>query len=145
MPEFTKSDQPSKGGRPPFKPTATQRDRVALMAAGGIPQPAIAAMLGCCERTLRYCFKAELEIGRGVKRAENLERLEAAAKGGSIGAMKTLEAIFGHAETKQLQGKSKPEARPSKRTLAARAAAAAGGAGTPWGSDLDWSTGGRPQ
>ena len=99
-------------------------------------QPAIAAMLGCCERTLRYCFKAEFEIGRGVKRAENLERLEAAAKGGSIGAMKTLEAIFGHAETKQLQGKSKPEARPSKRTLAARAAAAAGGAGTPWGSDL---------
>src|SRR5262249_51793839 len=100
--------------------------------------------LGCCERTLRYCFKAELEIGRGVKRAENLERLEAAAKGGSIGAMKTLEAIFGHAETKQLQGKSKPETRPSKRALAARAAAAAGGAGTPWGSDLDWSTGGRP-
>jgi len=143
MPEFTKSDRPSKGGRRPFKPTAAQRDRVALLAAGGIPQPAIAAVLGCCESTLRDCFKAELDTGRGVKRAENLERLEAAAKEGSIGAMKTLEAIFGHAETKQLQGKSKPE---SKRTAAARAAAAAGGAGTPWGSDLDyWSADGRPQ
>lgn len=145
MPEFTKSDQPSKGGRPPFKPTATQRDRVALLAAGGIPQPAIAAMLGCCERTLRNCFKAELETGRGVKRAENLERLEAAAKGGSIGAMKTLEAIFGHAETKQLRSKSKPETRPSKRALADRAAATAGGVGSGWGDDLDYSDGPRRQ
>jgi hypothetical protein len=145
MPEFAKSDQPSKGGRAPFNPTAKQRDRVALLAAGGIPQPAIAAMLGCCERTLRNHFGAELEMGRGVKRAENLERLEAAAKGGSIGAMKTLEAIFGHAETKQLQGKSKAAPQPSKRVLAQRAAATAGGARTPWGSDLDWSNGGRPQ
>ena len=56
MPEFAKSDQPSKSGRAPFNPTAKQRDRVALLAAGGIPQPAIAAMLGCCERTLRNYF-----------------------------------------------------------------------------------------
>ena len=37
------------------------------------------------------------------------------------------------------------EAQPSKRVLAQRAAATAGGARTPWGSDLDWSNGGRPQ
>ena len=141
MPEFTKSDQPSKGGRPSFKPTIQQRDRVALLAAGGIPQPAIAALVGCCERTLRTYFAVELETGRGVKRAENLERLEAAAKGGSIGAMKTLEAIFGHAETKQLQGKSKAEARPSKKAAAARAAVTAG-QGSEWGDDLIWSGGG---
>jgi hypothetical protein len=141
MPEFAKSDQPSKGGRPPFNPTAKQRDQVALLAAGGIPQPAIAAMLGCCERTLRNHFRAELEMGRFVKRAENFERIEAAAKAGSIGAMKTLEAIFGRAETKQ-PGKDKAE---PKRVLAQRAAATAGGAGTPWGSDLDWSNDRRPQ
>ena len=47
------------------------------------------------------------------------------------------------AETKR-PGKDKAGARPSKRILAARAAATAGGAGTPWGSDLDWSNGGRP-
>jgi hypothetical protein len=88
MPEFAKSDQPSKGGRPPFSPTSKQRDRVALLAAGGIPQPAIAAVLGCCERTLRNYFAVELETGRGVKRAQNLERLEAAAKRGNVSAMK---------------------------------------------------------
>ena len=35
-------------------------------------------------------FKAELETGRGVKRAQNLERLEAAAKRGNVSAMKAL-------------------------------------------------------
>ena len=144
MPENAKPHPSSKRGRPPFNPTAKQRDLVMLLTAGGLTEPAIAAVLGCCERTLRNHFGAELEMGCGVKRAENLERLEAAAKGGSIGAMKTLEAIFGHAETKQLQGRNKPEARPTKRVLAQRAAANAGGAGTPWGSDLDWSNGGRP-
>ena len=145
MPEFAKSDQASKGGRRPFVPTQQQRDRVALLAAGGIPQPSIAAMIGICERTLRNHFGAELEVGRGVKRAENLERLEAAAKAGSIGAMKTLEAIFGHAETKQLQGKSKAAPQPSKGILAQRAAATAGGLGSGWGDDLAWPDGRQPQ
>ena len=49
------------------------------------------------------------------------------------------------AETKQLQVKSKAEAQPSKRVLAQRAAATAGGARTPWGSESHWSetAGGR--
>jgi hypothetical protein len=143
MPETEKSYPSSKRGRRPFNPIAKQRDRVMLLTAGGLTEPAIAAVLGCCERTLRNCFKAELETGRGVKRAQNLERLEAAAKQGNVSAMKALEAIFGHAETKQLQGKSKTEARPSKRVLAARAAATAGGLG--WGDDLAWPDGRRPQ
>ena len=81
MPEFAKSDQPSKSGRAPFNPTAKQRDRVALLAAGGIPQPAIAAMLGCCERTLRNYFGAELEMGRGVKRQRTSKGLRRRRRG----------------------------------------------------------------
>jgi hypothetical protein len=71
------------------------------LAAGGIPQPAIAAVLGCCERTLRNCFKAELETGRGVKRAQNLERLEAAAKRGNVSAMKALAQAFDRGESQE--------------------------------------------
>ena len=48
----------------------------------------------------------------------------------------------GPAETKQ-PGKGKAEVRPTKRSLAARAAANAGGA--EWGDDLVWPDGRRPQ
>jgi hypothetical protein len=152
MPEFTKSDQPSKGGRSPFNPTTQRRDRVALLAAGGIPQPAIAAMLGCCERTLRNYFAVELETGRGVKRAQNLERLEAAAKRGNVSAMKALAAAFDRGEyQEQIAGETaavrreRAEAavreRMSKRQLLQRDALTAG-QDTDWGTDLlpsaDW-------
>ena len=146
MPEFAKSDQPSKGGSSSLQPHCQNS------ATGWHCWPLVASR----SRRSRRC--SAVASGRcGIisapsskwaaawKRAENLERLEAAAKGGSIGAMKTLEAIFGHAETKQLQGKSKAAPQPSKRVLAQRAAATAGGARTPWGSDLDWSNGGRSQ
>jgi hypothetical protein len=48
----------------------------------------------------------------------------------------------GPAETKRLQGKGRTGPRLSKRVLAARAAATAGGA---WGDDLAWPDGRRPQ
>ena len=144
MQEFAKSDRPSKGGRRPFVPTRRQRDKATLLIAAGFPEPAIAIAIGCCQNTLRRYFATELENGRAIRRAQNLQRLERAAAAGSVGAMRILEGIFGRAETKQ-PGKDKAEARPSKRILAQRAAATAGGAGTPWGSDLDWSNGGRPQ
>jgi hypothetical protein len=108
MPETEKSYPSSKRGRRPFNPIAKQRDRVMLLTAGGLTEPAIAAVLGCCERTLRNCFKAELETGRGVKRAQNLERLEAAAKQGNVSAMKALEAIFGHAGPSSCRARARP-------------------------------------
>lgn len=55
-----------------------------LYKAGGIPEPAIAAVLGICQNTLRKHFEVELDCGRGVKRAENLKRLEVAAKNKKI-------------------------------------------------------------
>jgi hypothetical protein len=146
MPENAKPHPSSKRGRPPFNPTAKHRDRVMLLAAGGIPQPAIAAVLGCCERTLRNCFKAELETGRGVKRSQILEQLAAAAKRGNVSAMKALAAAFDRGEhQEQIAGETAAERREradaavrerlTKRALEERAAAEAG-LGSDWGTDL---------
>jgi hypothetical protein len=151
MPETEKPHPSPKRGRRPFNPTAKHRDRVALLAAAGIPQPAIAAVLGCCERTLRNYFAVELETGRGVKRAQNLERLEAAAKRGNVSAMKALAAAFDRGEhQEQIAGETavrreRAEAavreRMSKRQLLQRDALTAG-QDTDWGTDLlpsaDW-------
>jgi hypothetical protein len=152
MPETEKSHPSSKRGRRPFTPTAKHRDRVALLAAAGIPQPAIAAVLGCCERTLRNYFAVELETGRGVKRAQNLERLEAAAKRGNVSAMKALAAAFDRGEHREQSAgetaavrRERAEAavreRMSKRQLEQRDALTAG-LDSDWGDDLlqpaDW-------
>jgi len=152
MPENAKPHPSSKRGRPPFSPTAKHRDRVMLLAAGGIPQPAIAAVLGCCERTLRSCFKTELETGRGVARARVLEQLAAAAKRGNVSAMKALAAAFdrgGHqeqiaSETAAERRERAARERMSKKQLLQRDALMAG-QDSDWGDDLlppsDW----RPQ
>jgi hypothetical protein len=152
MPENAKPHPSSKRGRPPFNPTAKHRDRVILLAAGGIPQPAIAVVLGCCERTLRNCFKVELETGRGVMRARVLEQLAAAARQGNVSAMKTLAAAFDRGEhQEQIAGETaaarreRAEAfireRLSKRQLEQRDALTAG-QDSEWGDDLlppaDW-------
>jgi hypothetical protein len=114
-----------------------------LLIAAGFPEAAIAIAIGCCQNTLRRYFATELQNGRVLRRLENLLRLERQAASGSVGAMRILEGIFCRAENKQVKGKA--EARPSKRVLAQRAAATAGGVGSGWGDDLAWSSGGRPQ
>ena len=151
MPENAKPHPLSKRGRPPFNPTAKHRDRV-IAGRWRHPQPAIAAVLGCCERTLRNCFKAELETGRGVARARVLEQLAAAARKGNVSAMKALAAAFDRGEhQEQIAGETaaarreRAEAavreRMSKRQLEQRDALTAG-QDTDWGDDLlppaDW-------
>jgi hypothetical protein len=116
-----------------------------LLIAAGFPEAAIAIAIGCCQNTLRRNFATELQNGRVLRRLENLLRLERQAAAGSVGAMRILEGIFCRAENKQLQVKGKAVPRPSKRVLAQRAATTAGGAGSGWGDDLAWSSGGRPQ
>ena len=146
MPELANPDPTSKRGRKPFVPTAKQRDRVMLLSAGGLTEPAIAAVIGICERTLRNCFKAELEVGCGVKRAQNLERLEAAAKKGNVSAMKALAAAFDRGEhqeriagetaaARRERAEAAVRERMSKRQLEQRDALTAG-QDTDWGTDL---------
>ena len=47
--------------RPEYKPTDKDRATVQTMAAYGIPQPDIAAVVGCDEKTLRKHFRQELD------------------------------------------------------------------------------------
>jgi hypothetical protein len=151
MPENTKPHPPSKPGRRPFNPTAKHRDLVMLLTAGGIPQLVIAAMIGCCERTLRNCFKTELSTGRGVARARVLQQLATAAKRGNVSAMKALAAAFDRAahheqavgETaaaRRERAEAAVRERVSKRQLLQRDALTAG-LDSDWGDDLHW----RPQ
>jgi hypothetical protein len=90
-----------------------------------------------------------------VKRAQNLERLEAAAKRGNVSAMKALAQVFDRGEhQEQIAGETAAECREraeaavrqrvSKRQLLERDALTAG-LDSDWGDDLlppsDW----RPQ
>jgi hypothetical protein len=121
-----------------------------LLMAGGIGEAGIAAIFQLSVNCLRKHFADELLHGRAQKRAENLRRLEAAAEGGAVTAMRVLHLVYDKADAQDLHARTMAErrarsARPSKKILAAHAAATAGGAGTPWGSDLDWSNDRRPQ
>jgi hypothetical protein len=137
---LAKPDPTSKRGRKAFVPTVKQRDRVMLLTAGGLTEPAIAAVLGCCERTLRKCFKAELATGRGVKRAQNLERLEAAARKGNVSAMRGESQELRAGETAAVRRERAEAAvreRTSKRQLLEQDARTAG-RNSDWGELLDW-------
>jgi hypothetical protein len=150
MPENAKPHPSSKRGRPPFHPTARHRNRVMLLAAAGLRELAIAAVLGICRRTLQTYFAAELATGRAIKRALNLERLEAAAKRGNVSAMKALRRPSIAVNTRSRSPANlrrhvgRPEAavreRLTKPALEERAAATAG-LNSDWSDDLqppDW-------
>jgi hypothetical protein len=83
-----------KAGRPPFRATKAKRDRVTLYIAGGIGEAIIAHRLGISPNTLQKHFADELKFGRDLKRAENLELLDSAAKSGNVAAQKHLDAKF---------------------------------------------------
>ena len=77
-------------GRPRFKPTKAQRDRVKLLKADGWSNERIAAQLGISRNTLEQALAAELEFGSDAKRVELLEAMEKAAKKGNASAGKWL-------------------------------------------------------
>jgi hypothetical protein len=53
----------SRGGRPPFKPTARDRKHVEMMVGFGIPEVDIAKCLGISAPTLRKHFRDEIDTG----------------------------------------------------------------------------------
>lgn len=56
----SESEAAKSGGRPEYKPTDEQRDRVRELAIGRVPQKEIAKLLGISPVTLRKHFAAEL-------------------------------------------------------------------------------------
>ena len=105
--------------RPAFKPTPTQRRKVAAAAAGGMAHESIALALGITRPTLLKYFDAELTTGAAQKRLEALDALFAAAKRGNVSAIKTVLLVSSAVEPQQPSpaGASKegekPEAAPA--------------------------------
>jgi hypothetical protein len=118
-------------------PTKAQREKVKLYLAGGISEPVVAHRIGISHMTLRKHFAEELEFGRDMKRADNLELLQKAATKGNVSAMKHLDAKFAtsSAEASFTAPATRGAADPGKKELA-QAAAKDAGQGTNWGNDL---------
>jgi folate-binding Fe-S cluster repair protein YgfZ len=82
-------------GRPRFKPTKQQRDRVKLLKAMGWSNERIAAQIlvkgkPIARNTLEDRFADDLQFGADAKRLENIEAMEKAAKKGNASAGKWL-------------------------------------------------------
>lgn len=78
----------SKGGRPPYKPTAAQRLRVSVAAGAGWRHEEIALALGISQPTLRKHFERELSVGAYHRRMEVVQALYRAAKKGNVQAVR---------------------------------------------------------
>lgn len=74
--------------RPAFKPTATQRHKVTVLAAARMPKLDIASALGIDPKTLDKHFPDELSIGIAKRNADIWLALFRAAKGGNVAAQK---------------------------------------------------------
>ena len=72
--------------RKPFLVTAAMRDKVRHLAGIGVPQDAIARIVGCAPKTLRKCFRDDLDRGTAEANAIVSGSLFAAAKDGSVAA-----------------------------------------------------------
>lgn len=77
-------------GRPRFKPTKVQRERVKLLKADGWQNDRIARHLGIARNTLEAAFAEEIEFGLDVKQAELLASADKAAKKGNATMIKWL-------------------------------------------------------
>lgn len=142
----------AKRGRPPFKPTAAMRRKVAAATAGGIPQESIALAIGCTAPTLRKHFANELTIGAAAQRVDAMDALFRKAKGGNVAACKAVLVLQAARApvgvTPKAQGASAPAAAPAPKPLKlgkkeqAQHDAGAAAQGTPWENTLPTFTGG---
>jgi len=72
--------------RKAFFATDAMREQVGSLAARGVPQEKIAAIIGCDAKTLRKCFRNELDRGMAEADAEIIGALFANAKEGNVAA-----------------------------------------------------------
>ena len=79
---------PDKRGRRKLRFSAEVYERVEVLAAGALTQDEIADALGLSAPTLRKYFRPELARGLGRQKAEQLALLAAAARKGSVAAIK---------------------------------------------------------
>ncbi len=140
-----------KRGPEGFKATKKQRELVKLLAANNLSEPAIARRIvapgfpnGVCQNTLRKHFAEELRDAHEDQLARNLERLQKAADGGNVTAMKHLDAKLGAAaavrawsgEERAPADNHQAKAAGSKKDASRAAATQAMTEAGDWGSDL---------
>lgn len=103
----------ARTGRPKFKPTAPQRNRVKLMRADGWSKERIARQIGVDADTLVKHFAEELEYGADQKRLELIEAAEKGAKKGNASLIKWLTDRHDAARAAhQLEERGRPSAEP---------------------------------
>ena len=73
--------------RKPFIASDTMREKVRYLAGVGVPQDAIAKIVGCAPKTLRRRCRDELDRGLAEANAQICGYLFAAAKAGNIAAI----------------------------------------------------------
>jgi DNA-binding XRE family transcriptional regulator len=108
--------------RPRWIPTAKERDQVNQMAAFGITQPAIAAVIGISERTLHTRCKTELATGLTTAIANVAGALYKSAIKGNVEAQKFFLRCRGHWVDPIRIEQLRPVAEMSDEEVAARLA-----------------------
>ncbi|HEU4986874.1 MAG TPA: hypothetical protein VFT89_07395 [Rhizobiaceae bacterium] len=85
--------RPSKGGRPPYRPSIEERQTVEEMKYCGESDNVIARALGIDPDTLRKHFVDELADGHAHRRKEVISLLFKSARDGNVSTQKKLEEI----------------------------------------------------
>ena len=117
-------------GRPPYAPTADEREKVRVLKAGGMSNEAIAECLSITPPTLRKHFHSELDRGSAKVRADVLMARYRAAIGGNVQAQNKLIEQMAAASAHD-QVLPKPERLGKKEMQKAAAEAVAAGRFAP--------------
>lgn len=76
-----------KPGRPAHKPTGQTRKKVREMAAVGCTHQEIGLVIGVCDKTLRKCYKSELDTALAEANAAISARLYKKAMAGDVASL----------------------------------------------------------
>lgn len=128
-------DEENLGGRPPFEPSTKQRRDVAIAAAGGMTQEAIASALGISPPTLRKHFAVELGAVASKRRLEVLTKMFRTAMKGNVSAQKAFLAAGDASNAAPPPAPAEKHEKPGKKETA-QADAKTAADGTGWGSIL---------
>lgn len=131
-------------GRPSYKKTPENQQFVALRAAAGWTQDAIAADMGIDAKTLRKNFSRELQQGALMIEGQNLDVLSQRAREGNVSAIKELQGVIERGVRRAAKRKFEDDPAPApettapmgKKEAARRDAAAAAAGESDWGDDL---------